>query len=211
MNDATAPSNWTDWEACAPFSVWGSDVVLRLHHVLTEPTCPDAYIEFENPDRTGIKRIASGCGNTIEEAILKAVTQAREVLPKMTEERRKELASRGSAQIDLDDALEDTDPPLQLLSRGGQKVTITSHAGYCPVQSYGSLLGAKFYFRARGSCARLYVGEVGSEMHPLDAPEWVHEKPWGTTFEAGWMSRKEAITFILEAADLYQEWKEKAA
>ena len=63
------------WVDLAPWGKYNSDVIITVDHVLTEPTCPMASVEFEL-DRCGIKSIAYGGGNTFEEAINDAVTKA---------------------------------------------------------------------------------------------------------------------------------------
>lgn len=72
-----------EWSDLAPWGLYGSDLVIRVHHVLTEPTCPVATISFELPKRAGIERVASGLGDTVEEAIQVAVKAAKERLAKL--------------------------------------------------------------------------------------------------------------------------------
>ncbi|MBW3243710.1 hypothetical protein KUV57_13640 [Epibacterium sp. DP7N7-1] len=69
-----------DWADLAPWGLYGSDLVIRIEHILTEPTCPVATVSFEIPERAGIDRVASGIGNTVEEAIQAAITAAKERL-----------------------------------------------------------------------------------------------------------------------------------
>lgn len=79
-------------------------------------------------------------------------------------------------------------------------VNIVELGGNCPVQAEGTIAGKPFYFRARGSSWRLSVGDGD----PMRNPEWTHKEGYGETFEAGWMEEKEAIRFILQAAEWYQ-------
>lgn len=89
---AVDPQVYEDWAKLAPWEVFKSDLELTLHHVLTEPTCPTARISFELPDRAGTTHVATASGDTVEEAIARVVEKAREVLPGLTEKRRKEVA-----------------------------------------------------------------------------------------------------------------------
>jgi hypothetical protein len=50
-----------------------SDIILEVTTVLTEPVCPTATIRFELPHRAGMDIIAHCIGDTIEQAIDKAV------------------------------------------------------------------------------------------------------------------------------------------
>lgn len=61
----------------APWEVWHSDLIITIEHVLTEPTCPTATISFELLNDDKMKRICSGIGNSIEEAIQNAVERQR--------------------------------------------------------------------------------------------------------------------------------------
>ncbi len=70
-------NTFKEWASLAPWGLYGSDIVLRVDHVLTEPVCPTAVISFELPERAGIERIASAIGDTVDEAIAKAVEAAR--------------------------------------------------------------------------------------------------------------------------------------
>jgi hypothetical protein len=79
-------------------------------------------------------------------------------------------------------------------------VEIVELGGICPVQAEGTIAGKPFYFRARGSSWRLSVGDGD----PTGNPEWTYQEDYGENFEAGWMEEKEAIRFILQAADQYQ-------
>ena len=72
------PQNYTDWTILAPWDVFFSDLVLTVHHILTEPTCPSVKIAFEMPERAGTDVLAHGCGDTLEEAIATAVAKAKE-------------------------------------------------------------------------------------------------------------------------------------
>jgi len=90
--DEVDPRKYADWARLAPWDVFFSDVVLTVHHILTEPTCPSVKIAFEMPERAGTDVLAHGCGDTLEEAIANAVAKAKDVLPALTEKRRAEVA-----------------------------------------------------------------------------------------------------------------------
>lgn len=79
-------------------------------------------------------------------------------------------------------------------------VDIVELGGNCPVQAEGTIAGKPFFFRARGSSWRLSVGDGD----PIGNPEWTYQEDYGENYEAGWMEEKEAIRFILQAADQYQ-------
>jgi len=79
-------------------------------------------------------------------------------------------------------------------------VVITSLGGNCPVQAEGTVDGEPFYFRARGSRWSLSVGG-----DPVASPSFRHEEPYGTTFEAGWISEEEAAGFLWKGIALYRE------
>ncbi len=90
MNDVN-PNDYEEWSSLAPWDVFFSDLELTVHHTLTEPTCPTAKIAFELPERAGTHVVAQCLGNTIEEAIARAVAVAKERLPALTEKRRAEI------------------------------------------------------------------------------------------------------------------------
>jgi hypothetical protein len=80
-------------------------------------------------------------------------------------------------------------------------IRIKDIGGFCPVQAEGTIDGAPFYFRARGSRWSLSVG--GADV--IGAPEFHHEEPYGDgPFAAGWMEEEEARAFIEKAAGLYR-------
>lgn len=67
------------WANLAPWEKYKSDVVIKAHHILTEPVCPTVTIEFEL-SRCPIGYIAGAYTDTIEEAIEKATNKAIEKL-----------------------------------------------------------------------------------------------------------------------------------
>lgn len=85
------PNNYEDWSSLAPWDVFYSDLVITVHHTLTEPTCPSAKIAFELPDRAGTEVVAHCHGDTIKEAISRVIAEAKERLPMLTEKRRSEV------------------------------------------------------------------------------------------------------------------------
>jgi hypothetical protein len=86
-------------------------------------------------------------------------------------------------------------------------IDITLLGGNCPVQAEGTVNGVPFYFRARG--ARWTMG-IGGDV--VGNPDWRVELPYGTDYEAGWMSLEEAEAFIRIAARLWlEQTKGKAA
>ena len=68
-------------------------------------------------------------------------------------------------------------------------------SGQCPVQIEGTLpTGEHYYFRARGS--RWYIDICQSEQDWwLNKILFKYTDNYGETFEAGWMSKREAIKF----------------
>jgi hypothetical protein len=75
--------------------------------------------------------------------------------------------------------------------------------GQCPVQIEGTLRdGLYYYFRARGShwSFTLYTDRGGSV---LNKPLFQYTEPYGETFEAGWILKREAIRFGTLALDKY--------
>lgn len=79
------------WAEAAPWGLFGSDVVLEVSVIITEPACREATIRFELPERARLDIIARSYGDTIEEAIKKVSEKAVEVLAKIVEERRVEI------------------------------------------------------------------------------------------------------------------------
>jgi len=86
------PNNYGEWSRLAPWEVFYSDLVITIHHTLTEPTCPSVKISFELPERAGTDVVAHCFGDTIEEAIARATAVAKERLPGIAEKRRAEIA-----------------------------------------------------------------------------------------------------------------------
>ncbi|MBO9428637.1 hypothetical protein [Sulfitobacter sp. R18_1] len=78
--DAT---DYDGWSKLAPWDKYKSDLILTVHHVLTEPVCPTASVSFEIPERAGVRRLATCCGDSVEEAVHLALQAARGKLEKM--------------------------------------------------------------------------------------------------------------------------------
>jgi hypothetical protein len=72
--------DYDEWSKLAPWSRFQSDLVLTIHHLLSEPTCPTARISFEIPARAGYETIAVCCGDSVEEAVHLVSQKAKEVL-----------------------------------------------------------------------------------------------------------------------------------
>lgn len=72
------------WQEAAPWGEFKSDLILTVHHTLTEPTCPTARVEFEL--KHGGKLNVCCHGNTIQEAIDAALSAA---LARLRAEREK--------------------------------------------------------------------------------------------------------------------------
>lgn len=84
MDDAPDAMTVAAWQALAPWSEFRSDLVLTVTHVLTEPTCPIARVEFEL-ERSGVKLNVACFGNTIQEAVENALKSAVNALRKARE------------------------------------------------------------------------------------------------------------------------------
>tara|TARA_Y100000815_G_scaffold71198_1_gene60036 strand:+ start:83 stop:343 length:261 start_codon:yes stop_codon:yes gene_type:complete len=80
------PNDPDIWTTLAPWDKYKSELVLTVHHILTEPVCPQAKIEFEIPQRAGLKTVATASGNTVEEAIALVMKRAEVALRKLEEE-----------------------------------------------------------------------------------------------------------------------------
>ncbi len=68
--------DWSDWEKVFPFAEHREDLEITMHHVLTEPVCPHVKIVGEISQ----KKVASGSGDTMAEAINNAMDNARKRL-----------------------------------------------------------------------------------------------------------------------------------
>jgi len=77
--------------------------------------------------------------------------------------------------------------------------------GNCPVQADGTLKdGNIFYFRSRWDRWKFNVSPPGGDVYL--SPRWSYGEMYGTELgEAGWLSRKEAITFIEKSVRKYFE------
>ena len=85
--------------------------------------------------------------------------------------------------------------------------------GNCPVQAEGTIDGKRFYFRAGGDRWSIAVHPTAGDLVQYrDWPEtdepWRYEEPYGDPggFDAGWMSRDEALACITDGAARYREW-----
>lgn len=65
-----------------------SDIILEVNTIITEPVCPEAVLRFELPERAGMGIIARAHGNTIDEAINRAVNKALTVLKPIIENKK---------------------------------------------------------------------------------------------------------------------------
>lgn len=85
-------------------------------------------------------------------------------------------------------------------------VKVSMFGGNCPVQGEGTYKGKPWYFRSRGNRWRLYISQ-DPRLHALDDKDaWVYEEAYGeTAFEAGWMPEDEAVDYILNAFEKYDE------
>lgn len=52
------------------------ELVLEVHHILTEPLCPEARIYWE----TSGEKVSLAIGNTIQEAVVMALSRAKEII-----------------------------------------------------------------------------------------------------------------------------------
>lgn len=86
MSEST--NDYQYWSDQAPWELFGSEIIIEVHHILTEPVCPTAKVRFENPERTGVDVISRGIGNTIDEAIQDALTKAKVKLAELVELRK---------------------------------------------------------------------------------------------------------------------------
>jgi hypothetical protein len=65
------------WDTLAPWSKYSSDVVLVVHHILTEPAVPTATVRFELPERAGSNVLGHCAADTVEEAVMGAIDAAQ--------------------------------------------------------------------------------------------------------------------------------------
>jgi hypothetical protein len=72
--------DWKEWNDIYPYRKYNEDLVIEMHHVLTEPTCPVVRIKGE----TSGNKIASGSGNTMFEALENAINKAMKYEPSVS-------------------------------------------------------------------------------------------------------------------------------
>lgn len=79
--------------------------------------------------------------------------------------------------------------------------------GKCPVQAEGTLAGAFWYFRARGSAwsITVHVDRGLSYYYSGETPLYHYEEAYGKKFEAGYMPIAEAEAFILRELTKYRD------
>jgi hypothetical protein len=77
------------WDTLAPWSKYGSDVVLVVHHILTEPAVPTATVRFELPERAGSDVLGHCAADTVEEAVIRAIDAAQTKLRAMIDTGKK--------------------------------------------------------------------------------------------------------------------------
>lgn len=71
-------------------------------------------------------------------------------------------------------------------------VQIDRIEGFAPVQAYGSVSGAPFYFRARHDAWHIEIGD------------WIHSEVWGDGFDASYMPERVVREKIHAAAQKFQ-------
>ncbi len=87
--------------------------------------------------------------------------------------------------------------------------------GNCPVQAEGTILGKRFYFRARGEHWSIEIHPTAKGeytdwpstqiVNGLASGTWYYDEPYGTWPDAGWMPQKDAVECINRAAKMYQD------
>lgn len=85
------------WCDLAPWDKYKSDVILVVHHILTEPVCPTVEVKFEL-ERCPIQHISSGSGDTVHEAIDDAVRKAVQKLKEWKKLTLEEIVEREQAR-----------------------------------------------------------------------------------------------------------------
>jgi hypothetical protein len=80
------------WDTLAPWSKYSSDVVLVVHHILTEPAVPTATVRFELPERAGSNVLGHCAADTVEEAVMGAIDAAQTKLRAMIDNPGKEVS-----------------------------------------------------------------------------------------------------------------------
>lgn len=96
-------------------------------------------------------------------------------------------------------------------------IEIDKLGGMCPVQAEGRMDGRPFYFRARWDSWSVGVAPVGGsfddavEAQMLVDPScmggWAYEEDYGDGggYDAGWMTNREALEFIEQAAKRFRD------
>jgi hypothetical protein len=79
------------WDTLAPWSKYSSDVVLVVHHILTEPAVPTATVRFELPERAGSGVLGHCAADTVEEAVMGAIDAAQAKLRALIDNAGKEV------------------------------------------------------------------------------------------------------------------------
>ena len=76
--------------------------------------------------------------------------------------------------------------------------------GLCPVQAEGTVDGHRFFFRARGARWRLWVAaQPGPFEDPMGPAAWLHEEPFGSWPDAGYMDQATAQSLIDRALNAW--------
>lgn len=70
-------SMYSEFKDLAPWEKYYSDLVLRVDHVLTEPTCPSVSVEFELPERAGYRYVSNISCDDIQNGIIEALEKAK--------------------------------------------------------------------------------------------------------------------------------------
>jgi len=90
-----------------------------------------------------------------------------------------------------------------------KELKIEQLGGLCPVQAEGTVNCVPFYFRARYGYWSMGIGKdpVGAGFKDNDAWYYAEDWPHGE-YQAGYMSKEDAVECIHKAAKLYLENKE---
>lgn len=90
-----SPADTDFWSRMAPHGIFASDLVLTVHHILTEPVCPTATVRFEQPDRAGHDVLACVHRDSVEEAVTAALAVAKVKLAEIVTARQLSGESTG--------------------------------------------------------------------------------------------------------------------
>jgi hypothetical protein len=96
-------------------------------------------------------------------------------------------------------------PPVPMLANEPD-VLFEYLAGQCPVQAEGTVDGVPFYFRSRGKRWSFTVG--GGYGHPNT---WSYAEDYGTRYEAGWITQRQALAFIATGVAQYRARNDQVA